>query len=248
MGTVVEWRGKRFDPRTAKMLAEVARLTKPLIQPTQGSYSTSVKVSANTHAGGGAVDLRVHGWSGSTITDVVRIMRTVGFAAWHRTPAEGDWPHHIHGIAIGCEDLGENAKKQVASYKNGRNGLKSNKADTGPKVGVTTFEAYLGGRPKQPKAKSVNLDKLRRAAKVDPPGSSSRAEYPAGTKLVEAALVKEGLLSKQFADKVGHFGSKTVEAYAAWQRRCGFKGADADGTPGRVSLEKLGAKHGFSVP
>lgn len=38
----------------------------------------------------------------------------------------------------------------------------------------------------------------------------------------------------------GLFGPETQEAYAAWQRRCGFRGADADGIPGKVSLQRLG--------
>ncbi|MGC4111910.1 MAG: peptidoglycan-binding domain-containing protein [Nocardioides sp.] len=38
----------------------------------------------------------------------------------------------------------------------------------------------------------------------------------------------------------GLFGPETQEAYAAWQRRCGFRGKDADGKPGKVSLQRLG--------
>ena len=38
----------------------------------------------------------------------------------------------------------------------------------------------------------------------------------------------------------GYFGPATQDAYAAWQRRCGFTGSDADGVPGRISLQRLG--------
>jgi hypothetical protein len=38
----------------------------------------------------------------------------------------------------------------------------------------------------------------------------------------------------------GFFGPLTQEAYAAWQRRCGFRGSDADGLPGPLSLQRLG--------
>jgi hypothetical protein len=38
----------------------------------------------------------------------------------------------------------------------------------------------------------------------------------------------------------GFFGESTQKAYAAWQRRCGFAGDDADGVPGRISLQRLG--------
>jgi len=40
----------------------------------------------------------------------------------------------------------------------------------------------------------------------------------------------------------GFFGKETRDAYALWQRRCGFSGKDANGIPGSVSLERLGFK------
>lgn len=90
---------------------------------------------------------------------------------------------------------------------------------------------------------SVSLSLIREAARVDPPRASYLARYPSGTKLVERALVRDGNLSTIYADKVGHFGSATVKAYAQWQRECGYSGADADGIPGRITLTKLGKKH-----
>ncbi|GAA4680595.1 N-acetylmuramoyl-L-alanine amidase [Nocardioides nanhaiensis] len=35
--------------------------------------------------------------------------------------------------------------------------------------------------------------------------------------------------------------------YAAWQRKLGYKGRDANGVPGRVSLARLGDRYGFRV-
>ncbi|NUK22078.1 N-acetylmuramoyl-L-alanine amidase [Streptomyces lunaelactis] len=90
----------------------------------------------------------------------------------------------------------------------------------------------------------VDLSKLVAAAKADPPKRGTPISYY-GSKTVEQALVAEGLLARSLAD--GHFGSSTVTAYAAWQRRCGFKGADANGIPGRDSLERLGQRRGFTV-
>lgn len=58
-------------------------------------------------------------------------------------------------------------------------------------------------------------------------------------------LTVEGLLDKSRAD--GAWGPKTAAAYATWQRKCGFNGADADGIPGAESLTKLGAAHDFRV-
>jgi hypothetical protein len=68
----------------------------------------------------------------------------------------------------------------------------------------------------------------------------------AGVNLIEAALVKEGLLGKKYAGD-GSFGTTTKDAYAKWQRRLGYSGTAADGIPGMTSLKKLGAKHGFDV-
>ncbi|SDM46138.1 hypothetical protein SAMN04487981_101596 [Streptomyces sp. cf386] len=90
----------------------------------------------------------------------------------------------------------------------------------------------------------VDLSKLIAARRADPPKSGTPVSY-SGVKTVEAALVAEGLLSKSLAD--GHFGTATVTAYAAWQRRCGWSGDDADGTPGIASLTKLGKRRGFDV-
>ena len=63
--------------------------------------------------------------------------------------------------------------------------------------------------------------------------------------VVERALAAEGLLTPSLVD--GAFGTSTVSAYAAWQRRCGYHGADADGIPGHDSLVRLGQAHGFAV-
>jgi peptidoglycan hydrolase-like protein with peptidoglycan-binding domain len=43
----------------------------------------------------------------------------------------------------------------------------------------------------------------------------------------------------------GSFGTKTISAYAAWQRHLGYAGTAADGIPGRASLTKLGARTGL---
>lgn len=95
--------------------------------------------------------------------------------------------------------------------------------------------------PVKPK---VDLSQLVAVAKSNPSKPGQPVTY-AGVKTVEAALVDEGLLAKTYLD--GHYGTTTVSAYAAWQRRCGYTGDDADGIPGKSSLTKLGNKHGFTV-
>ncbi|MEU7243412.1 peptidoglycan-binding domain-containing protein [Streptomyces sparsogenes] len=97
-----------------------------------------------------------------------------------------------------------------------------------------------------PSTPTVDLSNLIDAARRDPKAAQGKASHPADVKPVEAALKAEGLLSASYAAD-GSFGSLTVAAYKAWQRRCGYSGSAADGIPGKASLEKLGAKHGFKV-
>jgi hypothetical protein len=246
------FRGKTFDARTAAMLAEVARRTKAYVQPTQGSYSSSVGASAGTHSGGGAVDLHCASLPEDQALEIVRVMRQVGFAAWMRKPAEGNWPEHIHGIAIGCPDLSASAKRQVTAYKAGLSGLASGKKDRHASMGVkaTTWEACLakitGGAP--PKVQ-VSLARVIAAAKADPKAPQGVGKHPADVRPVEAALRAEGLLADRLATD-GAFGTATVEAYGAWQKsKAGgsFVGKAADGIPGQESLQRLGRKYGFEV-
>jgi hypothetical protein len=93
---------------------------------------------------------------------------------------------------------------------------------------------------------TVDVSNLVYAARHDPPAAQGATSYPADVKVVEAALLAEGLLSARYA-KDGSFGSTTVRAYSQWQKELGFHGSDADGIPGRTSLVKLGQRHGFRV-
>jgi hypothetical protein len=66
-----------------------------------------------------------------------------------------------------------------------------------------------------------------------------------GVQAIKLALQAEGLLAQYLkSDLVGH---TTLAAYAAWQRRLGYSGPDADGVPGASSLTVLGRRHGFRV-
>lgn len=94
----------------------------------------------------------------------------------------------------------------------------------------------------------VSLSKLIAAARSNPRMVGTPVTY-AGVITVEAALVNEGLLSKRYQD--GHYGTTTITAMSKWQEECGFRGRKpgqaADGIPGRTSLTRLAAKHGFDV-
>ncbi len=81
--------------------------------------------SAGTHDGGGVVDLIPFDWQRK-----VRVLRSIGFAAWHRPAISGLWNEHIHAVLIDHGRLSPPAKNQVIAYLNGRDGLKSNLPDT----------------------------------------------------------------------------------------------------------------------
>jgi len=111
----------------------------------------------------------------------------------------------------------------------------------------------LGSRPPTtplpvPSRPKVSLSKLIAAALHDPQAKGTPVTY-AGTRIVEAALVDEGLLSKTRLD--GHYGTDTKDAMSEWQEECGYHGRQpgqpADGIPGKDSLTRLGNKHGFAV-
>lgn len=103
-----------------------------------------------------------------------------------------------------------------------------------------------GGAADRSRLRSViSLARVLAAARTDPAAAQGAAAHRADVLPVEKALAAEGLLPAEWAD--GSFGTRTVTAYAAWQRRCGYTGADADGMPGRTTLDRLGRAHGFQV-
>ncbi|MEU9576331.1 N-acetylmuramoyl-L-alanine amidase [Streptomyces chilikensis] len=99
-----------------------------------------------------------------------------------------------------------------------------------------------------PRRLTVSLSRVITAARKDPGLPGAPVTYE-GVRTVEAALVDEGLLSARRLD--GHYGSDTRAAMTAWQEFCGYRGRKpgqpADGVPGRDSLTRLGARHGFDV-
>lgn len=101
-------------------------------------------------------------------------------------------------------------------------------------------------KPAAPAVPTVSLANVIDAAKKDPKAAQGKGAHPADTKVVEAALKAEGLLDAKYASD-GAFGTTTVAAYKAWQKRCGYSGDAADGIPGHDSLFRLGQKHGFKV-
>ena len=110
-------------------------------------------------------------------------------------------------------------------------------------VGTSTTPAQPA--PAKPK---VSLAHILYAARHDPAAAQGHASHKAEVLIVERALKAEGLIPGEYVD--GSFGTKTLTAYARWQRSPaggGYTGADADGIPGEKSLKLLAARHGFTV-
>jgi hypothetical protein len=125
--------GRTINQRTKDMIVAAEGILGQGIVVTQGSYNAGgVSASAGTHDGGGAVDISVSNLETTERWELVKALRTVGFAAWLRTPSQGNWPYHIHAIAIGDTDLSISARNQVADHFVGLNGLASHAADNTP--------------------------------------------------------------------------------------------------------------------
>ncbi|WP_439658507.1 peptidoglycan-binding domain-containing protein [Lentzea sp. HUAS TT2] len=142
-GAKVQRDGYVVNTRTQAMLTEAERLLGRRLVLSQGSYNPGGDpTSAGTHDGGGVVDIHVEGMSADTRTAVARALRQVGFAAWVRSPSQGDWPWHIHAVAINDTDQATQAQNQVGDYYLGFNGLANHRPDDGPRITIRTWEEY----------------------------------------------------------------------------------------------------------
>jgi hypothetical protein len=125
----VNFRGYTLDQMTRQAIIDVEHKLGVTLTLFQGSYNAGkVSASAGTHDGGGAVDVKASA-PGKSADQIVRAMRSVGFAAWHRLPSQGPWGEHIHAILIGNGRLSSSAENQVRAYRNGRDGLAANRPD-----------------------------------------------------------------------------------------------------------------------
>jgi hypothetical protein len=133
-----------INTRTQAMLTEAQRLLGRKLVLDQGSYNPGGDpTSAGTHDGGGVIDVDVKGMTSATRIKVAAALRRVGFAAWVRSPQQGNWPWHIHAAAISDTDLSPQAQNQIGDYYLGLNGLANHRPDDGPKVTpIRTWEEY----------------------------------------------------------------------------------------------------------
>ena len=120
---------KTVDWKTRVALEEAERILGYPLSLTQGSYNPNkVKASAHTHDLGGVVDLKPF-----EAARKVRVLRSIGFAAWHRLPSQGPWVEHVHAVMVDHGNLHPEAAKQVDDYRKGLNGLANHAKDPTPR-------------------------------------------------------------------------------------------------------------------
>lgn len=135
--------GDTVDQLTHAALLEAEKYLGYELTVVQGSYNAGgVAASGGTHDGGGVVDLTAYDWERK-----VRVLRAVGFAAWHRTEAQGPWSAHIHAVLIGNQKLAAGAASQVRDYLNNDNGLVGTAPDDGPRDFVKRRFIWPTDRP-----------------------------------------------------------------------------------------------------
>lgn len=136
--------GDPINSRTMEMLTEAEAISGVHLTILQGKNPGGVAASAGTHDGWGVVDIRTRDFDVATRAAVLRAVRTVGFAGWLRTIAQGFTAPHLHAVAIGDPGISPGASRQVTAYKNGKNGLANNGPDDGPDgFRNVTWESYL---------------------------------------------------------------------------------------------------------
>lgn len=129
---VIVWRGVRMTRRAVQSLRWVEDKSGVAISPSQGSFNKGVAASGGTHDEE-AIDCRVGGLSQSQIRSLVYWMRRAGWAAWYRSPAEGNWGAHVHAVPLGRNARrSRQAEWQAQQYDAGKSGLSSARADSMP--------------------------------------------------------------------------------------------------------------------
>ena len=143
-GAKLTYHGATMNTRTKAMLVEAEAKLGTQLGITQGSYNPGGDPSsAGTHDGGGVLDISVAGMTSATRTAIAKVLRQVGFAAWVRTPDQGNWGFHIHAVALADTDQSTQAQHQAGDYYLGFNGLANHGPDDGPAVSPkVTWEEY----------------------------------------------------------------------------------------------------------
>ncbi|MEU0937564.1 peptidoglycan-binding protein [Embleya sp. NPDC005971] len=168
-----------------------------------------------------------YGAHGDHVTAVGRALVARGFGSHYRQGPGPDW-----------------SDADTENYADYQRSLGFSGSDADGVPGDGSLRKLLGTLPGTGTT-TVFLAHLLEAERADIPAPDGHTTHKAEVLVVEKALAAEGLLDASRVD--GSWGTKTRTAYAGWQRRLGFTGRDADGTPAIRSLTRLGAEHNFEV-
>ncbi|MGW6914830.1 peptidoglycan-binding protein [Kitasatospora sp. NPDC054939] len=168
-----------------------------------------------------------YGWGahGPQVREVGEALVAAGHGDHYRSGPDEDW-----------------RDADTLNYRDYQRSLGYSGADADGVPGETSLRRLLG---RLPSPRRVSLAHVVAAARTDPGAAQGHTTYGGEARIVEQALADEGLLERRWVD--GSFGTRTVEAYAAFQRSLGYRGADANGIPGQRSLRALGERRGFDV-
>lgn len=190
--------------------------------PPSGSKPAPTPIRHQTVIGGLPYG---YGARGPQVTAVGRALVAHGCGAHYRSGPGPDWTD--------ADTLNYAAYQRSLGYSG---------ADADGVPGETSLRRLLGGAILQAKVSHTDVVAAARHDAGAPQGATS---HPDAVFTVELALNAEGLLDAKWVD--GSFGTVTIEAYSALQRRYGYTGAAANGIPGTDSLTRLGKARGFTV-
>jgi hypothetical protein len=150
-GSRTPWRGVTITERMRDAVRYAERLVQKThpgvtLLPAQGSWSNG-SLSAGTHTGAGAIDVRTVMLTDTQRRAVVRALKRAGLVAWFR-PYNWDGRgggQHVHVLDKDTTGMAAGARAQVVAYQNGRNGLRSNRPD--PTLRVPVKWDYRKGKP-----------------------------------------------------------------------------------------------------
>ncbi|MFE7191334.1 peptidoglycan-binding protein [Kitasatospora sp. NPDC057541] len=190
----------------------------PLPPPGGGSGPARYRVTINGLEYG-------YGAHGPQVEEVGQALVRQGFGGHYQSGPDQDW-----------------RDADTLNYQDFQRSLGYSGSDADGVPGEASLRRLLG---RLPSAQRVSLAHVVAAARTDPGAEQGHQTYGGEVRIVEQALADEGFLEQRWVD--GSLGTRTVQAYAAFQRSLGYAGEDANGIPGRRSLQVLGQRRGFDV-
>ena len=120
----------------------------PKLSFSKGSWMPYSRLSGPTHNGAGVADLRDSPYNTAQRKYLDKAMKDVGLYPYYR---EAGWDgsadnSHWHVLDQVTTGMNASAKRQVASYKAGRNGLNNNAPDRSYRPKTPVIWKYLLGR------------------------------------------------------------------------------------------------------